>query len=287
MGGYHDAARGVGEGGDLWLRPALERGRYEAALARLTSGPGAPSDALLRALHTGAVAHYAGRFDASARALGAAAALAEDRYTKSLGRNGLAMLTSDLVLPYAPGRTERLLVHYYGLVGYLKQDSAAAAAVEARRLSRLLAQYGEDRAPAERATHALMHYLAGVAFEAAASAPTPTSPTGTRPPSPPTPRSPTAAARPAQRRRGAGAGPRRRRPRGRWWWWSSRASWGAARESGGTVRFDSAEVARLATGDADTSVLAIVRRRVAAARAGRTRRRRRRARRRRRRRCRR
>lgn len=255
LGGYRDAHRSAARGGgDGWLRAALERGSYDSALVRLTSGPDAPADALLRALYSGTVAHYAMNHAASARALAQANAIAEDRYTKSVSRAGVSLLTSDVAMPYAAGRTERLLVHYYGVLGYLRQDSTAAAAVEARRLSKLLELYGEGRAPEEAATHAMLHYVAGVAFDAA----------GERASAGVAYRNAAALARdPAPGRTAERAPARRARgrrvlasaPTGEVVVVLEQGFIGRRAEESGTLGFDSSEVAGLATGDSGATVL--------------------------------
>jgi hypothetical protein len=127
----------------------------------------APRDRLLRSLYDGLVAYYAGEYDRSGKSLRAADELAEDRYTKSISRGALSMVSSDLVLPYMPGQTERLLVHYYAALSYLKRNDVPGAAVEARRLSQLLEQFDERREPADRSTRAFLRYFAGTVFEAA------------------------------------------------------------------------------------------------------------------------
>lgn len=153
---------------DHRLREALERGRFDSALVRATStGRGAPHDELLRTLYAGAVSYYAGRWNESAASLDRAAALAEDRYTKSLSKGAAAILSNDRVLPYAPGRTERLLVHYYAMLGRTRLGDTLGAAVEARRLSALLERYREGRTDEEAGAHAALHHAAGAVFEIA------------------------------------------------------------------------------------------------------------------------
>src|SRR5690606_28408087 len=85
------------------LRRMLESGRTEAALEQLVpEGKADPGDALLRALYEGIVAHYAGEYEASSAAFEVAVELAEDRYTTSLSRSALSLVTSDRTLPFEP-----------------------------------------------------------------------------------------------------------------------------------------------------------------------------------------
>jgi hypothetical protein len=124
-------------------------------------------DALLQALTTGATAFYAKQFARSAAVLDTAALLADDRITASLSRDGLAAVTNDMARPYQLRRTERLFIPYYAMLSYVQLGAWEDAAVEARRLVALLAQFGEDRDDGERAVHGAMQYLAGAVFERA------------------------------------------------------------------------------------------------------------------------
>lgn len=150
------------------LRRALRSGRADSVLVqRLLAGEAAPGDELLRALQGGIAAYYAGRYAESGALLDVAAALSEERVTKSVSRSALALLTNDGALPYEASRTERLLIPYYGALAYLRQDDLEGAAVEARRLAALLQQHEDDVAgEAEERLHAMLRYVAGAVFEA-------------------------------------------------------------------------------------------------------------------------
>ena len=165
---YYDASPVGTEQREWGLRRTLASGAFDTALAHVSSrDEAAPRDRLLRSLYDGLVSYYAGNYERSGSALRAADELAEDRYTKSISRGALSMVSNDLVLPYMPGHTERLLVHYYGALGYLRRGDVPGAAVEARRLSQLLEQFDERRDPADRSTRAFLRYFAGTVFEAA------------------------------------------------------------------------------------------------------------------------
>lgn len=140
------------------LRDALARGDFKAALAWHED------DELLRRLDVGIASYYAAQFARSAAVLDSAALLADDRITASLSRDALALVTSDLARPYQPRRTERLFIPYYAMLAYVRLEQWEDAAVEARRLSSLLAQYAEGRDERERSLHGAMHELAGAVF---------------------------------------------------------------------------------------------------------------------------
>ena len=126
-----------------------------------------PGDDLLRDLDRGTAAYYAGRWRASVAAFARAAALADDRETTRISRGALALASNDRVLPYAPGQNERLFVHYYAALAYLRAGATEDAAVEARRMSLLLQRYDGDRDSLEIGARAALRYVAGAIFEAA------------------------------------------------------------------------------------------------------------------------
>jgi hypothetical protein len=157
LSGYATGADGIARPQQR-LRDALSRGDFKAALAWRED------DALLKQLDVGIASYYAAQFARSAAVLDSAALLADDRITASLSKDALALVTSDLARPYQPRRTERLFIPYYAMLAYARLEQWEDAAVEARRLSSLLAQYADDRDDRERSLHAALHELAGAVF---------------------------------------------------------------------------------------------------------------------------
>lgn len=164
LGAYDTAANGLAVHDDR-LRLMLVRGQAAGALERLART--APDDEVLRALYRGVIAYHAGEYEESARVLDAAAALADDRMTKSLSRAALSVVANDLVLLYEPGRTERLMIPYYAALARIGMADLEGAAVEARRLSLLLQAYDDQNSYVDPALRATLRYLAGAIFEAA------------------------------------------------------------------------------------------------------------------------
>jgi len=124
-------------------------------------------DELLRLMHRGLLLHYAGRYEESNEVLQRAEAIIDDRYTRSVSLALLSIVTSDRALAWLPSDTERLMVNYYGALNYLALGDPEEAAVEARRLSRLLERGEEDELePDELAMRELLRYFAGSVFEA-------------------------------------------------------------------------------------------------------------------------
>ncbi|MFW6010394.1 MAG: hypothetical protein ACOC9H_00605, partial [Gemmatimonadota bacterium] len=148
------------------LRRLLRTDRADEAVELLEREEDLPGDDLLRAQYEGLVLHYAGEWEASNEALQRAAAIAEERYTKSISKALLSAITSDRVLPYDPPLTERLFLHYYGALNYLRLGDPEEAAVEARLLSRVLRRAGEEGDPGAGLRGSL-HLLCGFVFETA------------------------------------------------------------------------------------------------------------------------
>jgi hypothetical protein len=73
------------------------------------------------------------------------------------------MTTGEGALPYSPPPAERMFIPYYGALNWLARNEADDAAVEARRLSALLA--GENAAMPDASFLGAMRYFAGVIFE--------------------------------------------------------------------------------------------------------------------------
>jgi uncharacterized protein len=167
FGSYAIAPNGLTVQEDRF-RQLLARGQATAALERLDRT--APDDEVLRSLYRGIIAYHAGRFEESARILDAAGDLADERVTKSISRSALALVSNDLVLPYEPGRTERLMIPYVAALARIRLGDVPGAAVEARRLSLLLQQYADRDSPPDPGLHAALRLFAGTIFEAAGEA---------------------------------------------------------------------------------------------------------------------
>ncbi len=147
------------------LRARLSSGQHGSALADLKDKKIAPADALLRQMYRGLIAMHAGQNELGTRALDRAWTIAYQRYTKRMSDAAQSMVTGDGALPYDPGNAELLLVPYYGGLNWLARNESAEAAVEARRMSALLAS-GSNSLPDAR-FQGVMRYIAGVMFEVA------------------------------------------------------------------------------------------------------------------------
>ncbi len=160
MGAWRTGPDGISRP-QLERRESLERGDYASLLAHRDD------DELLDLLQRGTASYYAAAYTRSAAIMDSAALVADDRITRRLSREGLSLVTNDMARPYDVRRTERLFIPYYALLSYAALGAWEDAAVEARRLSALLAQYADDRSEDERGTFAALHYLAATAFERA------------------------------------------------------------------------------------------------------------------------
>ena len=94
------------------IQMALEAGQPEKAYTNLEKNAPKKSD-IPFLFELGLVAHYANHFQESNAALDQAGDIAEDRYTKSVSKEAVSLVTSDQMRPYSGTRYERLLSHYY------------------------------------------------------------------------------------------------------------------------------------------------------------------------------
>src|SRR5690606_12085904 len=112
------------------------------------------------------VAYHAGDYERSARLLDVAGELADDRITKSVSRSTLSLVSNDIILPYEPGRTERLMIPFHAALARTHLGDRQGAAVEARRLSLLLQHYRDAGEPVHASLAATLHLAAAAMFEA-------------------------------------------------------------------------------------------------------------------------
>lgn len=150
---------------DARVRALLAGERAEEALNAVRNRRShlSPDDALLRTLYEATAARYAGRAREAGELFDRAFALSEDRFTKSVTRTAVSLVTNDLALPYTAGWSERLLLHYNALLAWSEAGDRDAAAVEARRLVTLLGRIAPPEAD-ERPVRALLHTVAAAAF---------------------------------------------------------------------------------------------------------------------------
>lgn len=115
----------------------------------------------------GMSAHYADLFPESSKAFEVAEMIAEDRFTKSVSKEALSLITTDKLRPYAGTRYERLLSHYYHALNYIYLNKLDDALVECRRATNLIQYFkGEEKEYNFFGTGFLAHFC-GMVFEAA------------------------------------------------------------------------------------------------------------------------
>ncbi|MCE2415106.1 hypothetical protein J4G07_13985 [Candidatus Poribacteria bacterium] len=147
------------------LQIALEAGETEKAYTNLQKNASKKSD-IPFLFELGLVAHYANHFQESNAAFDQAGDIAEDRYTKSVSKEVVSLVTSDQMRPYPGTRYERLLSHYYRALNYIYQGQLDGALVECRRATALINYFkGEDENYDFFGAGFLAH-LSGVLFEA-------------------------------------------------------------------------------------------------------------------------
>jgi uncharacterized protein len=122
------------------LRPQLESGQYEAALATVEEESGS-KDRLLYFLERGLILHFSGRYAESNVEFSQADRLAEDLYTKSVSEGALSLISNDNAISYRARPFEMAMVPYYKALNYLYLGDPEAAQVEARRATLHSAKY--------------------------------------------------------------------------------------------------------------------------------------------------
>lgn len=154
------------------LRRFSATSRFDEAVKLAEEKGDDAGDELLALLNQATVEHYAGRYEASNTHLQAADLLIEERFTRSISRAALSLVTSDRSLVWLPGRSERLMVHVYGALNYLALQRPGEAAVEARRLGMLLDEVADEDGldglgAEERRLYRSLRYFAGAVFDQA------------------------------------------------------------------------------------------------------------------------
>ena len=144
---------------------SLESGQPENAYTYLQKKAPKKSD-IPFLFELGLVAHYANRFQESSAAFKQAGDIAEDRYTKSVSKEALSLVTSDQMRPYPGTRYERLLSHYYRALNYVYQGQLDGALVECRKATALINYFKGENEDYDFFGAGLLAYLSGVLFEA-------------------------------------------------------------------------------------------------------------------------
>jgi len=150
------------------LRDLARQGQFEDALELAETDGDAAGDDLLATLNLATIEHYAGSLESSNDHLLSADIEIDDRFTKSVTKAALSMITNDRALKWLPSRLERPMIHVYGALNYLALGEMDEAAVEARRLSSLLDEMPEiETRDANQDVYRTLRYFSGAVFEAA------------------------------------------------------------------------------------------------------------------------
>ena len=144
---------------------SLESGKPENAYTYLQKNAPKKSD-IPFLFELGLVAHYANHFQESNAAFDQAGGIAEDRYTKSVSKEALSLVTSDQMRPYPGSRYERLLSHYYRAFNYVYLHQLDGALVECRRATALINYFKGEDETYDFFGAGLLAHLSGVLFEA-------------------------------------------------------------------------------------------------------------------------
>jgi hypothetical protein len=138
-------------------------GQYDAALGRLDKLSDEDVSGLL---DRGLVLQAKEDYEASNAAFALAEQGIEDLYTRSLSKEGLALLTSDWALDYRASNFEYAYIAYYRAWNYLRMGKPEDVLVEARRINERLdfrtENCGED---AVCGHDVFLRYFSGLLFE--------------------------------------------------------------------------------------------------------------------------
>lgn len=148
------------------LRVSMEMGDYDEAYTNIKEQAEKKSDIPLL-FEFGLVAHYANQFADSNNALEQAEVIADDRWTKSLSKEALSLVTSDKVRPYSGKRYERLLGYYYQILNYVYLNQLDGALVECRQAAGIINAFKSDVKNYDFFGSAFSAHLSAMVFEAA------------------------------------------------------------------------------------------------------------------------
>ncbi len=114
----------------------------------------------------GLTAHYANLFSESSKAFEESEMIAEDRFTKSISKEALSLITTDNVRPYPGTEYERLLSHYYSALNYIYADNLDGALVECRRATNLIQYFKGEEEDYNYFGAGFLAHFCGMVFEA-------------------------------------------------------------------------------------------------------------------------
>jgi hypothetical protein len=145
------------------VREDLSRAGYTEAFERYKKEV-RNTEAVNELLNLGLLAFEAERYDEAQDYLAEAERLAEERFTRSLSREAVAALMTDLVRAYEGTDFDKGMLHYYRALAYLAVGKPQSAVVEGRRIAQYLTVLWSE----SRATYhddAFLQYFNGTLYE--------------------------------------------------------------------------------------------------------------------------
>lgn len=116
------------------VRASLDAADYQRAYAAYAHAA-KPGDAVDKLLNLGLLAFESGDYPAAQQALAQAGALADERLTKSVTQEALALALSDRLRPYPGTAFDLAMLHYYRALAFLAADDHPGAVVEGRAIA--------------------------------------------------------------------------------------------------------------------------------------------------------
>lgn len=141
---------------------AADYGRAYSLYARAAK----PADAVDKLLNLGLLAFEAGDYPAAQQAFTQAQALADERLTKSVTQEALALALSDRMRPYPGTAFDLAMLHYYRALAFVAAGDGEAAVVEGRAIAHHLEVTSRESKRAYR-DDAFLQWFSGSLYESA------------------------------------------------------------------------------------------------------------------------
>lgn len=140
---------------------------WAGALEKLEK-PSGSTNLFLYRVEKGLLLHYAGDWQASNNQFARAERLIDKNSTRSVSREIASLLTNDAIRAYSGEEFERVLIHYYRALNYLRLGALEEALVEGRKANLRLADFAQaSEVKLSYKNDAFLQYLTGHLFEAA------------------------------------------------------------------------------------------------------------------------
>ena len=147
------------------VRASLDAADYQHAYDAYARAA-KPGDAVDKLLNLGLLAFESGDYPAAHQAFIQAGALADERLTKSVTQEALALAISDRLRPYPGTAFDLAMLHYYRALAFLAVDDRQGAVVEGRAIAHHLAVTSRESRRSYR-DDAFLQWFSGALYQSA------------------------------------------------------------------------------------------------------------------------